>query len=92
MEPGTNRVLPLRPRFQRDGVGVWLDLETERADERFKMFAYHRERGGGFRYGELGGPRTTTGWTGGHAYSSPDGVHWTERAATGPCGDTTTIF
>lgn len=92
VEPGTNRVLSLREQFQRDGVGVWLDLDTERADERFKMYAYHRQRGGGYRYGELGGPNTTNAWTGGHVYSSPDGIHWTERAATGPCGDNTTIF
>ena len=38
VEPGTNRVLPLREPIQRDGVGVWLDLETDNADERFKMF------------------------------------------------------
>ena len=52
VEPGTNRVLPLRPQLQRDGVGVWLDLETDRAAERFKMFAYHRQRGAAFRYGD----------------------------------------
>lgn len=92
VEPGTNRVLPLRPSYQRDGVGVWLDLETARADERFKMFAYHRKRGAGFRYGELGGPGTTNEWVGGHVYSSADGIHWRERAATGRCGDNTTIF
>ena len=92
VEPGTNRVLPLRPQLQRDGVGVWLDLETDRAAERFKMFAYHRQRGAAFRYGELGGPNTPTDRAGGHVYSSPDGIHWTERAATGPGGDNTTIF
>lgn len=92
VEPGTNRVLPLRPSYQRDGVGVWLDQETARADERFKMFAYHRKRGAGFRYGELGGPGTANDWVGGHVYSSADGIHWRERAATGRCGDNTTIF
>ena len=92
VEPGTNRVLPLRPQYQRDGVGVWLDPETERADERFKMFAYHRKRGAAFRYGELGGPDTPNDRVGGHVYSSPDGIHWTERAATGRGGDNTTIF
>ena len=93
VEPGTNRVLPLRPQYQRDGVGVWLDQETERADERFKMFAFHRRRGAAFRYGrDLGGPDTPNDWTGGHVYSSPDGIHWRERAATGRCGDNTTIF
>lgn len=92
VEPGTNRVLPLRPSYQRDGVGVWLDPEAARAAERFKMFAYHRRRGAGFRYGELGGPGTANEWVGGHVYSSADGIHWRERAATGRCGDNTTIF
>ena len=92
VEPGTNRVLPLRPQYQRDGVGVWLDPETDRTEERFKMFAFHRKRGAAFRYGELGGPHTPNDWVGGHVHSSPDGVHWTERAATGRGGDNTTIF
>src|SRR5438128_9854335 len=40
IEPGTNRVLPRRDPYQRDGAGIWLDQETSNARERFKMFVY----------------------------------------------------
>jgi hypothetical protein len=75
--PGTNRVIPPRPDFRRDGVSVWLDHRAARPDERFKMFLYARSK----KFG-----------TGGRLWTSPDGVHWTERVRTGPVGDNTTLF
>src|SRR6184192_1944751 len=34
IEPGTNRVLPRRDRYQRDGTGVWLDHQSEDPNQR----------------------------------------------------------
>jgi hypothetical protein len=92
IEPGTNRVLPRRDRFQRDGGGVWLDQETDDPSQRFKMFMFFRERAAGYRYGELYAPQGPTVSQGGRVYTSRDGIHWSERAATGPCGDNTSFF
>ena len=75
--PGTNRVIPLRPDFRRDGVSVWLDHHATRSDERYKMFLY---------------ARSDTFGTGGRLWLSRDGVHWRERVRTGPVGDNTTMF
>ena len=88
---GTNRVLPRRDPYQRDGAGVWLDQETSNLNERFKMFVYSRKRlGAQFKYGELyDGPTESEG---GNIYTSPDGIHWTNRGSTGPCGDNTNFF
>ena len=46
IEVGTNRVLPRRDPFQRDGAGVWLSehLKHQIPLERFKMFVYSRKR------------------------------------------------
>jgi len=91
IEVGTNRVLPRRDPFQRDGAGVWLDLETSNPLERFKMFVYFRKRPKDqFHYGELYTGSTES--EGGHIYTSPDGIHWTERGMTGRCGDNTNFF
>ncbi|MGA2116339.1 MAG: glycosyl hydrolase family 32 [Bryobacteraceae bacterium] len=91
IEPGTNRVLPRRDPYQRDGCGVWLDQTTSNARERFKMFVYHRQRDPQeFRYGVPYTGRTLS--DGGSIYTAPDGIHWTERKATGPCGDNTNFF
>ena len=76
--PGTNRVVAPREDFRRDGVSVWLDQETGRPDERFKMFFYARSNG--------------THPPGGRLLTSPDGIHFTERTLTGPLGDNTTFF
>jgi len=91
VEPGTNRVLPRRDPYQRDGAGVWLDQETSNPRERFKMFIYFRKRPPDkFHYGELyTGPTESQG---GYVYTSHDGIHWTERKPTGPCGDNTNFF
>ena len=91
IEPGTNRILPRRDPFQRDGAGVWLDGETTVASERFKMFVYFRKRQADlFHYGELyRGPTVSEA---GSVFTSPDGIHWTERSQTGPCGDNTNFF
>jgi hypothetical protein len=91
VEPGTNRVVPRRDPYQRDGAGVWLDQETSNPRERFKMFVYFRKRDPKqFHYGELYTGRTLS--EGGVVYTSPDGIHWTQRNITGPCGDNTNFF
>lgn len=91
IEPGTNRVLPRRDPYERDGAGVWLDQETSNPAERFKMFVYHRQHDAAqFRYAQLQ-PGPVVG-AGGSVYTSPDGIHWNERAATGVCGDNTNFF
>ncbi|MFL6417110.1 MAG: hypothetical protein ACJ74Y_15715 [Bryobacteraceae bacterium] len=89
--PGTNQILPRRDPFQRDGAGVWLDQATDNPRERFKLFVYFRERQADlFHYGELyNGPTVSQGGT---VFTSPDGIHWAERSATGPCGDNTNFF
>jgi len=91
IEAGTNRILPRRDPYQRDGAGTWLDLETSNANERFKMFVYFRKRSPEqFRYGELNnGPVRSEG---GYAYVSSDGIHWSAPVPTGRCGDNTNFF
>ncbi len=75
--PGTNRVVPPRDDFHRDGVSLWIDQDTDRADERYKMFLY---------------ARSSTHPAGGRVLSSADGIHFTERSLTGPLGDNSTFF
>lgn len=91
IEPGTNRVLPRRVPYERDGAGIWLDQETTDSRERYKMFVYFRKRDPArFEYGRLyQGPTLSEGAT---IYTSPDGIHWNERGPTGPCGDNTNFF
>lgn len=74
--PATNRVLPVREGYRRDGVAVWLDQQTDDPNQRFKMFAYFR----------------SPDWSGGEVYASFDGIHWGKPVRTGPCGDNTTFF
>lgn len=91
IEPGTNRVLPRCDPYQRDGAGTWLDLEPSDQSQRFKMFVYFRKRPADkFHYGELYTGATES--QGGHVYTSPDGIHWSEGKPTGPCGDNTNFF
>jgi hypothetical protein len=92
IEPGTNRVLPRRDRFQRDGATIWIDEETSDPRQRYKMFVYFRERASGYRYGELYLPQAPTVSAGGFVYTSADGIHWSAPAPTGPCGDNTSFF
>jgi hypothetical protein len=92
IEPGTNRILPRRDRYQRDGAGVWLDHQTENPNQRFKMFTYFRKRQKGFVYGQFYRSEAPTDWQGGEVYASPDGIHWSTPIKTGPCGDNTTFF
>jgi hypothetical protein len=61
----------------RDSVTVWLDLEEKDPNHRYKLFRSHRQE---------------KQW-GLSLYFSPDGIHWGEAAAaSGPCGDRTTVF
>jgi hypothetical protein len=91
VEAGTNRVLPRRDPFQRDGAGIWLDQEASDPRERFKMFVYFRKfPTAKFHYGQPdNGPAESQG---GFVYTSPDGIHWTSPTSTGPCGDNTNFF
>ena len=79
---GTNRVVAQRDEFRRDGVSVWLDHDTDRPEERFKMFYYART-------GKIGQALQDGA---GYLLTSPNGVHWTWRGQTGPTGDNTTFF
>jgi hypothetical protein len=91
IERGTNRVLPRRDPYERDGAGVWLDQETSNPAERFKLFIYYRKHDPQeFQYASLHPGKTIT--AGGSVHTSPDGIHWTERAPTGPCGDNTNFY
>lgn len=74
--PGTNRVLAPQTGYRRDGATVWLDHEAKDPSERFKMFVYFRAKD----------------WEGGQVYTSSDGIHWTLRGRTGPCGDNTCFY
>lgn len=76
VEPGTNRVLPAQAAYHRDGATVWLDHAVQDPAERFKMFVYFR----------------TKDWEGGQVYTSHDGIHWSLRGKTGPCGDNTCFY
>jgi hypothetical protein len=78
--PGTNRVLPPRPDFRRDGTGLWLDHESAHWGERFKLLLY---------------ARSGTEGNGGQLLASPDGIHWEERvsgAGLDTVGDNSTLF
>ncbi|MGI8992253.1 MAG: hypothetical protein ACR2I2_22075 [Bryobacteraceae bacterium] len=95
IEPRTNRVLRRGDLFQRDGVSVWLDQNSPKPEERFKMFAYFRERATPLGYAdfyERAEPVAPTVRQGGEVYTSADGIHWNKRADTGPCGDNTSFF
>ena len=93
IDPGTNRVIPSRVRYQRDGCAVWLDHDAKTRDERFKMFIYFREKKHiGYVHGNVYPPGSPNDWAGGEIYTSPDGIHWKFRGNTGPCGDNSGFF
>ena len=76
VESSTNRVLPVRKGYTRDGSTIWLDYNTVKPAERFKMFIYYRYPGG--EHGEQ--------------MTSPDGVHWNLLGLTGNLGDNSGFF
>ncbi|MBI4976655.1 MAG: hypothetical protein HZC28_04190 [Spirochaetes bacterium] len=80
--PGTNLVLPLNRRRMRDGSTVWLDTGARSPDERWKMFLFEREVD----------DRNHVLREHGSVLSSADGIHWTFRGNTGPCGDNTGFY
>lgn len=88
--PGTNRFLVSPRGYVRNGASVWLDHDALDPRERFRMFAFHRTGTGTWPRAEPV-PRPEPAEVA-HLYTSPDGVHWTVRAQTGPCGDNTTLF
>ncbi len=88
--PGTNRFLTSPRGYVRNGASVCLDHDAQDPRKRFKMFAFHRAGTGTWPRREpvpLPEPAEMA-----HLYTSPDGVQWTERARTGPCGDNTSLF
>jgi len=93
IEPGTNRILAKRGRYQRDGAAVWLDHDAADPAERFKMFSYFRNKKNiGHVYGELYSSGSPNDWEGGEIFTSPDGIHWKLRGKTGVCGDNSGMF
>ncbi|MGA2328894.1 MAG: glycosyl hydrolase family 32 [Bryobacteraceae bacterium] len=88
---GTNRVLPPLPGYIRNGATVWLDHEAKDPSQRFKMFAYYRRGHGLWPRLRRPEPRPPD-WDMGHAYTSPDGIHWSKPVRTGPCGDYSGMF
>ena len=100
---GTNCVVPPRPDLIRDGVSVWIDYDAKDPAERYKMTFYARTAEIIARadhsphsviLGRLEGDllRSKGYPQGGRLFTSPDGIHWTERAQAGPQGDNTTFF
>jgi hypothetical protein len=93
VDGGSNRILPVRGRYQRDGSAVWLDHYAQDPAERFKMFVYLRNwKNIGHVYGDLYPALGPLDWSGGEIYTSPDGIHWKLRGKTGECGDNTGMF
>ncbi len=75
----TNLVIPPRPSYERDGCLVWLDQHADKAEERWKMFLFNRDRANDSKeIAEL--------------YTSEDGVHWDYREAAGRCGDNSSFL
>ncbi len=88
--PGTNRVLPPMPGYVRNGATVWLDAGAQDPDERFKLLAFFRAGTGSWpRRVPVPAPERDEVAS---VYTSPDGIRWTWRAHTGPCGDNTSFF
>jgi hypothetical protein len=83
IQSGTNRVLPIDMPMC-DSWTVVRDFATKDPKQKYKMFV--RPPGG------AGHPDPK--FNIGHGYSmiSADGIRWTNRVATGPCGDRSTMF
>jgi len=87
---GTNLFLPRLPGYIRHNASVVLDHQASDPSERFKMFAFYRAGTGSWpRQSPVPMPSPVEM---AFIYTSPDGIHWTNRGRTGPCGDTTTLF
>jgi hypothetical protein len=81
--PGTNAVIPYRHEFARDAFSPWLDWNATNPDERWKAFLYAR----------ILNPPDPKRHGASYLYTSPDGVHWQQRATVkGNVDDNTTIF
>ncbi|MHC4884208.1 MAG: glycoside hydrolase family protein [Planctomycetota bacterium] len=75
--PGTNLILDRA--IHPDSGSVIIDHETENGDERYKYLLREPD--------PLGGGQIPA-----RMFTSPDGVHWTERGETGTMGDRSTCF
>lgn len=93
-----DRILPRTPGHMRDGDAVWLDLDTDKSDERYKMLTFYRCFDKDYRYYPFKPkhahddptsvpPKEVT-----MLYASPDGLHWTPKGETSHSGDNTTFF
>jgi hypothetical protein len=74
----------------RNGNTVWLDHDAADPNERFKMFTYLQAGTGTW-------PRQKPAVLPpiqypSYVYTSPDGIHWKQRARTGGCGDNSSLF
>lgn len=87
-------VLPLVDGVFRDGAAIWLDRETNREDERYKMFVFFREYAQKKQnYAELTYEEARYAQRErGVLYKSADGIVWHEVCDTSPCGDNSTFF
>lgn len=88
--PGTHRVLPPFPGYIRHNASVSLDHEAKDPAERFKMYAFYRIGTGSWPRKDPD-PKPSPAEVS-FIYTSPDGIHWTKRAQTGPTGDTTSMY
>ena len=94
----SDRVIPYRPGWMRDGAAVWLDYRASDPRERYKMLVFYRVFDSDIRYyhrkpkhsHDIPGsipPREET-----VLYRSANGIDWEEVGTTGPSGDNTTFF
>jgi hypothetical protein len=91
--PGTNRVMKPIRNYMRNGTTVWLDHDAKDPNERFKMFAYIQRGTGSWPRKQPDEPLAKgERMASGNVFTSPDGIHWTKRAVTGPCGDNSGFF
>jgi hypothetical protein len=78
--PGTNVVMTFARDFSRDSFSPILDENAKDPQERYKAFIYLRNE--------------IQKREGGFLYTSPDGIHWKQKAALQKCGgdDTSLLY
>jgi len=72
----TNLIISLRAGYERDGALVCLEQHAIAKEECWKIFLFHRIKGGDAR--EL--------------YTSLNGINWELRGEAGPCDDNSSFF
>lgn len=94
----TERVIPHVPGMMRDGSAVWIDCETDKKDERYKMLVFYRQYDHEVKYyhqkpkhrhdvpGSVPPVEKTL------LFKSSNGIKWENIGETGRCGDNSTFF